>query len=55
MAKAEYIGIDVGGTKTRLSLLDDKVLEDIKLTTLSSRNAETFTRTLKESFTLHSH
>ena len=44
MAKAGYIGIDVGGTKTRLSLLDAnfKVLEDIKLKTLQSPNAETF-------------
>jgi predicted NBD/HSP70 family sugar kinase len=50
MAKAGYIGIDVCGTKTRLSLLDAnfKVLEDIKLTTLSSSNAATFKRTLKE-------
>src|SRR5262249_38828990 len=54
MANAGYIGIDVGGTKTRLSLLDAnfKVLEAIGLKTLSSPNAETFTRTLKESLSI---
>ncbi|PWT81116.1 MAG: hypothetical protein C5B58_10315 [Acidobacteria bacterium] len=54
MAKTGYIGIDVGGTKTRLSLLDAnfKVLEDIRLKTLGASNAENFTRILKESLSI---
>ncbi|HEY2384297.1 MAG TPA: ROK family protein [Terriglobia bacterium] len=51
MLKIGYIGIDVGGTKTRLCLFDKKftVLEDIKLKTTAFHSAESFTRALKQS------
>src|ERR1041385_1162019 len=51
MPKTGYIGIDVGGTKTRLSLFDAKfrVVEDIKLKTLGHDDAAAFTNALRES------
>ena len=48
MAKTGYIGIDVGGTKTRLALFDAKftVLADVKFKTLDSEDDQAFTTAL---------
>jgi glucokinase len=48
MTKTGYIGVDVGGTKTRLALFDAKfkVLAHVKLKTLDSEDAQAFTTAL---------
>src|SRR2546422_11567727 len=50
MGKIGFIGIDVGGTKTRLALFDRKfnVLADIKLKTQDSKDAKEFTQALNQ-------
>lgn len=54
MPKTGYIGIDVGGTKTRLSLFDANfsVVEDIKLKTLDYVDASAFTAALSQSLSV---
>ena len=54
MTKIGYIGVDVGGTKTRLALFDAsfKVLADVKLKTQDSRDANAFTTALNDALTV---
>jgi glucokinase len=51
MAKRGWIGIDIGGTKSRFALFDQhfKVVKNIKLKTQDSRSAEEFTDILNQS------
>jgi glucokinase len=57
MTKTGYIGVDVGGTKTRLALFDAtfKVLADIKLKTQESTDANAFTTALNDALTVLIH
>jgi glucokinase len=51
MAKLGSIGIDVGGTKTRFALFDEKfkLVEQVKIKTQDSKNAKDFTSAVDES------
>src|SRR5690242_19414367 len=51
MTKLSSIGIDIGGTKTLFALFDGdfKIIEEIKIKTLDSKNAKEFTEILTES------
>src|SRR4051794_5349603 len=53
MTKSSSIGIDIGGTKTLYALFDSdfKIIDEIKLKTLESKNAEEFTQALTDSVT----
>jgi glucokinase len=51
MANLGSIGVDIGGTKTLFALFDDqfKIVEEIKIKTLNSKNAKEFKDVLEES------
>jgi glucokinase len=51
MGKIGSVGIDVGGTKTRIALFDEKfrVVDEIKVKTHDSKDADEFTSMLNES------